>query len=124
MPLRLLDIGDEEHVLEMADWSARPTVGLLLRAGVLGLAAQVQLEESGTVEVDERQARAFARYLRQEVIAGMGPCDWLDASGASTTEPDEAALRRLATARRDHVGRESLERLALFCESCAGFLLS
>ncbi|MCS6911643.1 MAG: hypothetical protein RMK29_09300 [Myxococcales bacterium] len=124
MGLRLLDVGDEEHVLEMADWNARPTLGLLLRSGVLGLAAQVQLEESGSVEVDERQARALARYLQQEVLAGMGPCDWIDASGTRTTEPDEAALQRLAMTRRDHLERASLERLAAFCQRCAGFLLS
>lgn len=124
MSSRLMDLGDDEHVLEASEWSWGAAAALLERAAVLGLAQQVELREGGTAEVSARQARAFARHLREEVLPALGPLDWIGLDGERRSEPDEISFQRLLQSKRHHAGREFLERLLAFCERCDGFLLS
>jgi hypothetical protein len=120
----LTDLADADRVLEASEAVWQPVAVLILEAGILNLSQQAEMEETGSVEITERQARLLAQYLREEVLPTLGERSWLGLDGVVHTEPDDFALQRALAGRSPGVGAEFLEKLAGFCAACGGFFVS
>lgn len=123
MGVTLFDLKTDEVVFDVNFWHWRAIVEVVRRLGVIAEERVDLLHEPFVGELDEAEARAAGRAVRERVLPTLLPHERVLLDGTRTLEPDDGTLYR--DPREQHrnysTDGEVLSRFAQACESCGGF---